>query len=76
MGVTDQEKHQRPFSMLSGALITAAAFSLVLSFVAWFMPKFLVFADSRWSKLLPLVAFFFIMLSARRLRRAKFKRHI
>jgi hypothetical protein len=60
--------------MASGVFIAATAFLLLLSFVAWFMPKFLVFADSRWAKLLPAISFLFIIWSANRFRRAKLKR--
>jgi hypothetical protein len=60
--------------MASGVFLAAAAFLLLMSLVAWFMPKFLLLADSRWAKLLPAISFLFIMWSANRFRRAKLKR--
>ena len=46
-------------SILSGILISAAAFIFLLSALAWFMPRFLEFNDTRYAKLVPLVGLFF-----------------
>lgn len=53
----------RAISIVSGILISAAAFILLFWALAWFMPTFIHFADTRYSKLLPLVAILFIIAS-------------
>jgi hypothetical protein len=57
------EKPQRAMSIVFGILIAAASFTLVLSAVAWFMPKFLLFVDSRWARVLPAISLLFICVS-------------
>jgi hypothetical protein len=39
-------------SLTLGALIAATSFTLVLSAVSWFMPKFFLIMDSRWATVL------------------------
>jgi type IV secretory pathway TrbD component len=51
----------RAISILSGVLISAAPFMLLLWALAWFMPRFIHFSDTRSAKLLPGIAFFFII---------------
>jgi len=51
----------RTMAILSGAVISAAAFMLLLWALAWFMPRFLHFADTRYAKLLPAMAFLLII---------------
>ena len=53
----------RAISILSGILISAAAFILLFWALAWFMPTFIHFADTRYAKLLPLAAILFIIAS-------------
>ena len=53
----------RAISILSGILISAAAFILLLGALAWFMPSFLHFADTRYAKLLLFVAILVIIAS-------------
>jgi hypothetical protein len=43
------EKSHWATSLALGALIAATSFMLVLSAVAWFMPKFFLIMDSRWA---------------------------
>jgi len=69
-----EEKPQWATSIALGVLIAAASFTLVLSAVAWFMPKFFLFADSRWARVLPAISFLFICaggLVRHRLKRQK-----
>ena len=54
------DKSQWAISLALGALIAAAGFTLVLSALAWFMPKFLRFADSRWAHFLPVISILFV----------------
>lgn len=51
----------RVISILSGVLISAVAFTLLLWALAWFMPRFIHFSDTRYAKLLPGIAIFFII---------------
>jgi hypothetical protein len=55
--------NHRAMSIASGALIAAAGFTLLLSALAWFMPKFLGFVDSRWAPLLPALSVLLICAS-------------
>jgi hypothetical protein len=57
------EKSSLAMSIALGVLIALAGFTLVLSGLAWFMPKFLHFADSRWAPLLPAISVLFIYVS-------------
>jgi hypothetical protein len=57
------EKSSWAASIGLGALIAAAGFTLVLWAVAWFIPKFLLFTQSRWARLLPAISIFFISIS-------------
>jgi len=57
------EKSTWGLSIALGVLIAAASFTLVLSAVAWFMPKFLGFTQSRWARLLPAISILFISTS-------------
>jgi hypothetical protein len=50
-------------SIALGVLIALAGFTLVLSGLAWFIPKFLHFADSRWAHFLPAISVLFICAS-------------
>jgi hypothetical protein len=50
-------------SIALGGLITAAGFILVLSGVAWFMPKFLRIVDSPWAYLLLPASILFVSTS-------------
>jgi hypothetical protein len=50
-------------SIVSGALLAAAGFTLLLWALAWFMPKFLGFLDSRWAHVLPAISVLFICAS-------------
>jgi low affinity Fe/Cu permease len=59
-----EERFPQAVSVLLGALIAASIVVLVLSFVAWFTPRFLHFSDSRWSHLLTPVAAIVISISA------------
>jgi hypothetical protein len=43
------EKSHLARSLTLGALIAATSFVLVLSAVAWFIPKFFLIMDSRWA---------------------------
>ncbi len=54
------DKSQWAMSIASGTLIAAAGFTLLLSALAWFMPKFLSFLDSRCARLLPVISILFI----------------
>jgi hypothetical protein len=69
------EKSHWATSIALGALIAAGSFMLVLSVVAGFMPKFFLFLDSRWARLLPAISILFISIGAlvryRRLNRVK-----
>jgi hypothetical protein len=47
-------------SILSGALISAGAFALLLAALAWCIPKFLLFTDSRWATFLSPIAALFL----------------
>ena len=47
-------------SVALGTLIAAAGFTLALSFLAWFIPKFSIFSESRWGRLLPAITILFI----------------
>ncbi len=66
------EKSHWAMSIALGMLIAAASFTLVLSVVAWFMPKFLLFVDSRWARVLPAISLLFICASG--LMRSRLKR--
>jgi len=55
-----------------GLVIALALFTLGLSLVAWFIPKFLAVADSRWVRLLPAISI--LMISAAGLRNSLRKR--
>ena len=57
------EKSSWAVSIVLGVLIAAASFTLVFSAVAWFMPKFLWFTQTRWAGLLPLISALFISTS-------------
>jgi hypothetical protein len=57
------EQSSWAMSIAVGALIAVAGFTLILSGVAWFVPKFLRFADSRWVHLLPAISILFISTS-------------
>lgn len=50
-------------SIAAGALVAAAAFTLVLWGMVWFVPKFLRFATSRWGHLLPAISSLFVVTS-------------
>ncbi len=49
--------------MLSGRGGETGSASHLLSAMAWFMPKFLGFVDSRWAPLLPAISVLFIHAS-------------
>lgn len=53
-------KSQWAMSIAAGALIAGAGFILVLSILAWIVPKFFGFLDSRWAHLLPVISVLFI----------------
>jgi type IV secretory pathway TrbD component len=74
MGTTEEQSNldhaPRAIAILSGVLISAAVFILLLWALAWLMPRFLRFADTPYAKLLPLLAAFFIVAGgALRIRR-------
>ena len=56
-------KTQWAMSIAVGVLIVAAGFTLLLSVLAWIVPKFLGFLDSRWAHLLPVISVLFICAS-------------
>jgi hypothetical protein len=57
------EKSSLAMSIALGVLVALARFTLVLTGLAWFMPKFLQVADSRWAPLLPAISVLFISAS-------------
>ena len=57
------EKSSWAVSIGLGSFIALAGFTLVLSGMAWFMPRFLRFVDSRWAHLLPAISVCFIAAS-------------
>jgi hypothetical protein len=56
-------KSQRAISIALGLLIVVAGFALVLSIVAWFVPKFLRFANPRSAPLVAAISILFICTS-------------
>lgn len=57
------EKSHLARSLALGALIAATSFVLVLSAVAWFMPKFFLIMDSRWPPVLRAISMLSICVS-------------
>jgi cytochrome c biogenesis protein CcdA len=55
MQIGEKERFPWAASVGMGAVIGIAGFALVFYLVAWFMPRFLHFTQSRWSNLLPAI---------------------
>jgi hypothetical protein len=56
------EKRPRGGSILAGSFISLAVFALILTVMAWLIPRFLHFTYSPWAKLIPLASLLFIGL--------------
>ena len=57
------EKSHRATSIALGALLAVASFKLVLSAVAWSIPKFFLIMDSRWAPVLSAISVLFVCVS-------------
>jgi hypothetical protein len=63
MGSVESNWPRKISAAASGVLIAAAAFALLLWLLAWLMPKFLLFINSRWAHLLPVITVLLICAS-------------